>query len=153
MINKQELFSSFYVGIDRHYMCTYNINKDKENAPETDYYKLQESLFYYAQIQLTIGEPVYFDFDEGTQATIDELAKEGFNPKEALEEDDMYEETKETETPENTTSDVDDVEQESKEKDNKVLSFFLGGGITLCIVLITGILLIMNAKKKKSEYE
>lgn len=123
-----------------------------EVVPEdTKYYKLMAAIENYVVTQRWIGEPVSFKYTEEEQAVFDEYAKKGYIPEYYVNNGEVVS---------NEVSAEPEIGNENVSKENKedksgsVLAFFLGGGITLTLMIIAGIVyLVLYKKRKKEEFE
>lgn len=143
---------------------------DKDAGRKTEYYKIQQALKYYVVSMKEIGQPVYFEYEDWQQEQIDQHAKEGDIPEYYLKNSYLFQDG--TCIPEEVTIEpteevtekekVDDTlsghgqskEKNIDKKENNVISFFLGGGFTLVLTAVAGVVyFVVNKKRKRSEFE
>lgn len=121
---------------------------------ETKYYKLMEALENYAETQSIIGDPVYFNYTDSEQETFNNYAKEGFIPEYYINNTRNNTSTETEQSPQEEVNtkdlDTDSTEQTPTTKEKfDIKSFFLGGGITLVLMVISGILYLVAYEKRK----
>lgn len=121
---------------------------------ETKYYKLMEALENYAETQSIIGDPVYFNYTDSEQETFNNYAKEGFIPEYYINNTRNNTSTETEQSPQEEVDakdlDTDSTEQApATKKKFDIKLFFRGGGITLVLMVISGILYLVAYKKRK----
>lgn len=125
--------------------------KEGVKVEETRYYRLQKALVYYLQMQITIGDPIIFNYTEHEQSLFNEDAKKGIKPD--------IEDLKNINEEKNNVEDLKGNESNLQKKKiinkkEQFTSFLLGGGITLIVTIILGIILfIQYLKKRKKQFE